>query len=78
MEVSASRLGQPNKNMNRLKQKMYDDRCYLITCWVSRSETYRDTADWSKLLGDEKTYKFYRQRMRYWAVSAAEEIKKLK
>ena len=64
--------------MNRLKQKMYEDKCYLINCWVSRSETYRDTSEWAKLCGDEKMFRFYRQRMRYWSLSAADEIKKIK
>jgi len=64
--------------MNRIKQKMYDDRCYLINCWVSRSETYRDTAEWARSCGDEKNFRFYRKRMRYWSLSAAEEIRKIK
>lgn len=78
MEVSASRLGQPNKNMNRINDKLYTDKYLLANRWVSKSESYRDAARIAAAYGHNELKNFYLCRMRFWSLSAATHIKKIK
>ena len=79
MEVSASRLGQPNKNknMNRIMNKLYEDRNWLANKWIGKSESYRDAAKIAAAYGHNELKNFYLCRMRFWSLSAAEHIKEI-
>lgn len=79
MEVSASRLGQPNKNknMNRIMNKLYEDRNWLANKWIGKSESYRDAAKTAAAYGHQELEKSLRNRMRFWSKSAAEHIKEI-
>jgi hypothetical protein len=65
-------------HMNRIVEKLYEDKCVLATWWVGKSESYRDAAKLAKSSGHDDLSKFLRNRMRFWSLSAAYELKKIK
>jgi hypothetical protein len=64
--------------MNRIVEKMYGDKCVLASWWVGKSESYRDAAKLAKAHGHDALSKFLLNRMRFWSLSAAYELKKIK
>ena len=72
------RVGQQtNKNMNRIMNKLYEDRNWLANKWIGKSESYRDAAKTAAAYGHQELEKSLRNRMRFWSKSAAEHIKEI-
>lgn len=57
---------------------MYMDKHLLANRWVGKSESYRDAARIAADYGHAELSKFMLNRMRFWSLSAASEIKKIK
>jgi hypothetical protein len=57
---------------------MHDGEGVLAIKWVGRSESYRDAAKAAKSYGHNDLSKFLLNRMRFWSLSAAYELKKIR
>jgi len=64
--------------MNRIINKLYEDRNWLANKWVGKSESFRDAAKTAAAYGYPDLEKSLRNRMRFWGKSAAERIKEIK
>ncbi|NBS71817.1 hypothetical protein EBT31_23310 [bacterium] len=63
--------------MNRITDKLYEDKNWLANKWVGKSESYRDAAKTAAAYGYPELEKSLRNRMRFWSKSAAEKIKEI-
>jgi hypothetical protein len=61
----------------KIREKMFTERnLSLANNWLGKAEGYRQASLLAAGYGHSELHNFLRKRMRWWALSVAEEIKK--
>ena len=61
----------------KMRERMFADRnLALANNWVGKAEAYRQASFIAQRYGQEELHSYLRERMRFWSLSVAEQLKK--